>query len=426
MVKAVTEDTYSDGEMNLLDYLIVLAKYGRLIVFVSAAITIITYLCLFLSPNLYTSTARILPPGQNMTLSAQVLNSLGGVGIPGASASQGIGGMAAGLLGLESPAELYVGIMTGDTILDRIIARFNLQKRYHQKYIQNARDLLARMVNISVGKKDNLISIAVTDTDPKRAAEMANAFIAELDKLLRNLTAQEARNRLAFLEKERVRVNHNLTQAENVLRNFSVQKGVIQINAQAKGILEYIANLRAQIDAREVQVEVLRKQATPYNYDVVRLETEIKGLKDKLVAAENRYDPNCVGDVCLPTSKVPALGLEYLRLYREVKFQEALYQLYNQLVEVARLDIARSFPTIQVVDRALPPEQRSNRRLLPAVLAGIVACLMMVLVAFGLEHWQNTLQSAEEEERKKQLMKYIQQWQLEGNRFLNFFKFKKR
>jgi tyrosine-protein kinase Etk/Wzc len=422
MVKAVTEDTYSDGEINLLDYLIVLAKYGRLIVFVSAAITIITYLCLFLSPNLYTSTARILPPGQNMTLSAQVLNSLGGVGIPGASASQGIGGMAAGLLGLESPAELYVGIMTGDTVFDRIIERFHLQKRYHLKYIQNARDHLARMVDISVGKKDNLISIAVTDTDPKRAAEMANAFVGELDKLLRNLTAQEARNRLAFLEKERVRVNHNLTQAENVLSNFSVQKGVIQIDAQAKGILEYIANLRAQIDAREVQVEVLRKQATPYNYDVVRLETEIKGLKDKLTAAEKQYDPNCVGDVCLPTSKVPTLGLEYMRLYREVKFQEALYQLYTQLVEVARLDIARSFPTIQVVDRALPPEQRSNRRLLPAVLAGILACFMMVLVAFGLEHWQNTLQSAEEEKRKKQLMKYIQQWQFEGNRFLNFFK----
>jgi tyrosine-protein kinase Etk/Wzc len=424
MVSAVTEDPHRDDEVSLLDYLIVLAKHGRMIVIISIAVAILTYLYLFVSPNLYTSTARVLPPQENMTLSAQLLNILGGGSIPGAN--QGVGGIAASLLGLQSPAELYVGIMTGNTVFDRIIKRFHLQKLYHQKYLETTRKFLARRVSISVGKNDNLIYVRVTDNDPKRAAAMANAFIEESDKLLRSLAVQEAGNRLAFLEKERLRVNHDLAKAENVLTTFSEQKSVIQIDTQAKGALEYIARLRAQVDAQEVQVEVLRKQATPYNYDVVRMETEIKGLKDKLAAAEKNYDPTCIGDVCLPTSKMPTLGLEYMRLYRDVKFQEALYKLYTQLVEVARLDLARNFPRIQVVDRALPPEQRSNQRVLPTVLVGLITCFMMVFVAFGLENWQNRLPSAKEDGRKKQLMEYLQQWQLDVKRFLNFFKFKNR
>jgi tyrosine-protein kinase Etk/Wzc len=422
----VTKEISQEDETNLLGYLTVVAKYGRMIVLSSAAFAILTYLNLFLSPNQYTSTARLLPPQQNTTLSAQLLNGIGGGGIPGIGTNQGLGGMAAGFLGLESPAELYVGIMNGNTVFDRIIERFNLKKYYKQKYIETTRKSLARKVEITVGKKDNLISIKVTDDEPKRSAEMANAFTEELNKVLLNLSAQEARNRLAFLEKERLRVSHDLTAAENALKTFSEQKSVIQIDTQAKGALEYIARLRAEIDAKEVEIEVLRKQATPYNYDVVRLETEIRGLKDKLSAAEKRYDPTCLGDVCLPTSKVPAIGLEYMRLYREVKFQNALYQLYTQLAEVARLDIARNFPTVQVVDRALPPEVRSNRRLLPSMLAGIIACCMMVLVAFVLERWENAFQSTEEDRSKKQLMEYYQQWRLDVKRFLNFFKFKNK
>ena len=126
-------------------------------------------------------------------------------------------------------------------------------------------------------------------------------------------------------------------------------------------MLQYIAQLRAEIDAKEVQVQVMRQQATPYNYDVVRLETQVKGLKDKLQAAEKQWDQSCIGDVCLTTSKMPMLGLEYIRLYREVKYQETLNQLYTKMVEIARLDLVRDMAVVQVVDQALPPDKRSNR-----------------------------------------------------------------
>jgi len=114
-----------------------------------------------------------------------------------------------------------------------------------------------------------------------------------------------------------------------------------------------------------VQIQVLRQQATPSNYDVIRLETELKGLKDKLRTSEAQWDQVCAGDVCLPSSKVPALGLEYIRLYREAKFQEGLYQLFTKMAEIARLDMVKDVTVIQVLDRAKPPERRSNKRVIP-------------------------------------------------------------
>jgi tyrosine-protein kinase Etk/Wzc len=372
------------GHPHAVEYLILLARQWRLIVFTSVAATVLVYLVLFLLPNTYLATARLLPPQQNLTLSAQLLENLGGSPVPGKSGASGLGSMAAGFLGLKSTGDLYVGIMTGDTISDRIIKRFDLQKVYKARYPEDARLSLHRAAQIRASR-EGIIAIEVVDRDPKRVAAMANAYVEELGNLLQEMMVTEATGRLGFLEKEHSQANLNLAAAEETLRKFSEKNSLVQIDFQTKGALEYIANLRAAIDSKEVQIKVLRQQATPANYDVIRLETERKGLADKLQAAESQYDPNCITDVCLNTSKIPALGLEYLRLYRDLKFREALYQLYTKIVEIARLDLARGITTIQVVDQARPPEKKHNRRLIPALLAGMATFLLTVLIILGRE-----------------------------------------
>jgi capsule polysaccharide export protein KpsE/RkpR len=370
---------------------------------------VVTYLILLILPNKYTSKARLLPPQQNITMSGQLLSTLGGGGVPGAPMTGGgLAGMAPGFLGLKTPSDLYAAMLTGTTIFDRIIEQFNLRKRYKEKYIEGARKTLSKKAKIDA-QKDGMITIEITDRDPKRAAEMANAFVEELNKLLQGLAIQEAKSRMDFLERERLQTSQNLTKAENTLRTFSEQNNVIQIDTQTRGALEYIAQLRAEIDAKEVRVQVMRQQATPYNYDMVRLETEIKGLRDKLANAEKQHDQACAGDICLTTAKVPALGLEYMRLYREVKFQDALYQLYTKMVELARLDMVKDFALVQVVDQALPPEKKSNKRLLPTALAGIITCLMMIIIAFCREYWQHA-KAREENSRRLSLIRDNLKW----------------
>jgi capsule polysaccharide export protein KpsE/RkpR len=239
---------------------------------------------------------------------------------------------------------------------------------------------------------------------------MANAFIEELDKLLQAMAHNEAKERLIFLERELHQSSLKLVQAEEALRCFSEKSSVLQIDAQTRSMLEYIATLRATIDSREVQLLVLRQQATPMNYDLIRIETELKGLREKLRGAEAQEAKNLCGDSMIATGKVPSLGLEYLRLFRDVKFQEGQFQLYNKLVELARMDQVRTAAVIQVVDYALPPERRSNTRGRKALLAGGLIFFTMIFAAFIKEYWDQARIREEESKRMAILSQYLKPW----------------
>ena len=130
MDESISKAGIGDDEVLLMDYLLVLAKHSRMIIFISMAMTVLTFMILYFSPNLYTATARLMPPQQNMTLSAQILNSLSVGSSPGGGGMGGMGGAAASLLGLKSPGDIYIGILKGDTISDHMIQRFDLRNYF--------------------------------------------------------------------------------------------------------------------------------------------------------------------------------------------------------------------------------------------------------------------------------------------------------
>lgn len=424
-----------DKEVNLMQYLVILLKHSRMLVYSSMAVVIMTMLILQAIPNKYTAHAKLMLPQQNMTLSGQLLDQLGGSALSTSASSGGgaLGGLASGLLGLKSPGDLYVGILTGSTVFDRIIDLFKLRQYYRHWYslgepkLMDTREALANMVNIETGK-DGLISIEVTDEDPQMAAKMAAAFMTELDNLLKSLSCKEAKDRLAFLTEERKRTIRNLTKAEEALQKFSEKSNVVQIDAQTKEIIEYIAGLRAAIDAKEVQIQILRQQATPFNYDVIRLVTELKGLKEKLRVAEAQgVTVPQVGDVMIATGRLPALGLEYLRLFRDVKYQESLYQLYCKLVELAHLDQFRDFSVLQVVDQPLPPPDKKSKpkRVLISLLVGVGFFIILAFLTLLYEFWQKLAQSESEGPRVNQMHAYTQRWQQEFKKITSSFKRRK-
>jgi tyrosine-protein kinase Etk/Wzc len=425
MNEPVSKSPPSDDDVHLLDYLIFLAKYNRRLIFSALAVGALTYLILVFLPK-YTATAQLLPPQQNLTLSAQLLESLGGSGFVSKESAYSSATNLATMLGLKTPGELYVGMLISNAIFDRIIERFQLRKLYDKKYIEDVRKKLGKMAEINLGR-NGLISIEVTDENPQRAAEMANAFIEELDALLQKLARKEASERLAFLEKERTQANQRLAKAEEELRTFSEQSSVVQIDYQTKGMLEYISSLRAAVDSKEIQLQVLRQQATPFNYDLIRLETEIKGLKEKLRAAEEQESQTPTsGQSMIATSKVPALGLEYMRLYREAKFQEGLSQLYLKLVELARLDEVRVAAVVQIVDFARPPEKRSSQRLVPALAASIATFFIMIFILLIWEYCRGIPTREETARRLAILGDYLQPWSRSARRFFSVFKKSKK
>ena len=409
----MAKDT-KEGEVNLLDYVIILAKYSRKIIFSTLIIGMLTYGFLRLVTVQYTAVARFRPPQQNLTLSGNLLKGIGGSGLESYDMMGGMWGMASQMLGLKTGTELYVEILTGNTIYDRIIERFNLKERFQIKIIEYVRGKLDGMVFIKDEQK-GLISVEVTDKDPQFAAVMANAFVEELHNLLQGLTRQEAATHLGYLEEERAKATTNLAKAEVELRCFSEKSNVLQIDAQARQMIEYIARLRATIDFKEVELGVLRNKATPYNFDSQKLETEIKGLREKLRTIESEENTTALcSDVMLSAKRVPSLALEYLRLFREAKYQEGIYTLYCKLVELARIDQTRDSAIVYVVDKATPPTLKSKpkRTLVTLVVMGI-AFFLLLFFFFAKEYWLKLRESEANTERLDQLRSHLHEWDRE-------------
>ncbi len=162
------------------------------------------------------------------------------------------------------------------------------------------------------------------------------------------------------------------------------KSGLIQPGGQAQLQIETIAQTQAEISSREVQLAAMSQAATGQNPDVIRLRSEIDGLKEQLNRLENSGVKTGAGNVEIPTSKVPELTLTYIRKARDVKYHEALYELLLRQYESAKLDEARSAPLMQVVDYAVVPDTKSGPArtaltILAFIVGGMVGMIWVVV-----------------------------------------------
>ena len=387
-----------EDEINLFDYLIVLLKRKRLIMGITFGAAIITAIISLIMPPIYRAETKILPPQQGSSMATQFLSQLG-------SAAGLIGGAVGGAVGIKTPNDLYIGLLKSRLVLDGVIDRFKLMELYKTKSRENARRGLADTLKARDDKKSGIITIGVEDKDPKRAADMANAFVEELKNMNKGLAVTEAGQRRLFFEEQLKDTKEALIKAEDSMEGFQERTGAIKIDEQAKAVIEGIANLRAQIAAKEVGLKVMRTYATPQNPDIQRAEEELRGMREQLGRLETRsggHNP----DPLMPTGRIPALGTEYIRKLREFKYQEALYEILLKQYEAARLDEARDAAIIQVIEKAIPPEKRVKpKRKQMVMIATFSGLFFSVFAAFFMEYIEKLKSNPEDKVRLEAIKK---------------------
>jgi uncharacterized protein involved in exopolysaccharide biosynthesis len=365
-------------EPRLHDLALVLADHKRLLLGGPVAAALAAALIALLVPNMYTATARILPPQQQQSAAAALLGQLSGL-----AAASG------GSLALRSQSDMFVAMLKSRTVADNLVERFDLRGVYGENTVTDARRRLGWRTEVSNGR-DGVIRIDVEDRDPKRAADLANAYVAELESLTLKLTVSEAGQRRLFFEKQLLKAKSDLTEAEVALQRFQEKAGLIAPEAQASMTVSIAASLRAQVTAKEVQLSALRAFATKDNPDLVRTEEELATLREQLAKME-RDAGRLRGDVLVPVGRAPEVAGEYVQRYRDMKYFETLFQLLAKQYEIARIDEARDAVVVQVLDHAVMPEKKSGpMRSLIVALTALVTLFLAVPAAFALEAFRNS------------------------------------
>ncbi len=381
----------ADQEVSLLDLLIVVAKHKVLVLGLPAAAAAVSITISLLLPNIYTGTTKILPPQQTQSTSA-VLAQLGG-----------LAGLAGGAVpGLKNPNDLYVGMLKSRTVADNIIRRFDLNQLYDKKYQSETRKRLEKETTIVAGK-DGIITVEVEDEDPKRAADLANAYVDELFKLTTVLAVTEASQRRLFFERQLDLARVSLVKAETEARKALEQGGLAAVDAQGRTTVETAARLRAQISVKEVQIGAMRTFASEGNPELKLAQQEIEVMKRELARSEGTTGNKTVQAVAEKGS-----GIDNLGLLRNVKYYETMYGLLAQQYESAKIDEAKDSAIIQVMDKAIEPDRKSKpRRWLIVVLSTLVAGLLSALCAFVLEAIANAKSDPEQSQRLTRLKEYL-------------------
>ncbi|MGA8108431.1 MAG: Wzz/FepE/Etk N-terminal domain-containing protein [Acidobacteriaceae bacterium] len=367
-----------DDEISLLDLLIILAERKRTILLVTAACAILSIGVSLLLPNEYTATVVLLPPQQNSSLGAALASQLGSLG----SMAQ----LAGSSLGIKNPNDMYVAMLKSETVEDGMIRDFALQREYHEKLLSDARKALEKRAGIDGTGKDGLIRVSMEDRNPERAAQLANGYVGEFRKLSQNLAITEASQRVLFFGQQMEQAKDNLANAEEALKQTEQTTGLIQLDSQARALIESAASLRAQIAAKEVQIQAMQTYATGENAQLVEAQQELDGLRTQLARLGGSEEgPN---SLLVPKGKVPEAGLEYVRRLRDVKYYETIFDILARQFEVAKLDQAKEGALVQVVDPAIVPDRKSSpKRTIIVVVSTVAGFFLGILVALFQMAW---------------------------------------
>ena len=378
------EDRESQVEkVNIYSYLAILVAYRRFIFLNLVGVCLIVALLSFLLPTWYRATTTVLPPGGEAALGLGVPSSLLGAA-SGFATSLSLPFMA-------TPSDIVAAILRSRAVGEAVIREEQLMEVYRTESMEKALGELFSRVKIEV-TPEGLISLSYEDKDRVRAAAVANRFMEQSDRIGRETSASQAKSARIFIEERLTQTQEELARSEENLRSFQEENKTILLDDQMRASIEKAAELKARMVSAQIELNVLSKTMSPSHPGIRSLRSEIDELRRQLEIQErgkDEEDPESKTVLDVPFSEVPALSLKLARLTREVKIQEGIFELLTQQYEQYKIQETKDTPTLQVLDRAVPPERRARpRRALLVVLSGILSLFVSMTFIFGLEYFK--------------------------------------
>lgn len=313
-------------------------------------------------PRPYVARTRIVP--QDTSASAASTTAL--LGALGGSA-QSIGSL---LTGGRPSNDLYLIIGRSDSVKADVIRRLAMVGPKAPFRTQRSAMLwLGRHVDVRL-LLGGVMEIETELYDPVRARETTAVYSAAIGAHLARYGRQIISNKRRIVQ-ERIRdASERVARAEADLTNFRRSYNIAEPEQQLGAALSQRAGLEAQLKAKQVQYQTLSQLRGPESAEILALRSDIAALEQQIARSTRPTSelggPNVAG--------LTAIQLRYLDLYRNLRFQQAMYEVYQRSAEQVAVEslAAESASYVQTIDPAHIDAERHYNVWAIALLATII------------------------------------------------------
>jgi uncharacterized protein involved in exopolysaccharide biosynthesis len=379
-------DATDSIEIPLTDILLAIWQRRRWLAKIIGLGFLIAICVALLISNQYTSTAQLMPPDSQALSNTSMLSALAGTDSIGPS-------LAGGLMSARTPGGTFIGILDSQTAQDDIINRFDLRRVYHCKFYIDARNKLTEKTTIAEDKKSGIISISVTDRDPNRARDIAEAYVEELDKLVNSLSTSSARREREFLEQRLKSIKTDLDASSVALSQFSSHNATLNPQSQGQALFESATRLQGELITAQSEMSGLKAMYSDDNVRVREARARVDELQSQLRKMGSiggiADGADLKADQSYPSIReLPILGVTYSDLYRKMVMQGTLYETLTKQYELAKVQEAKEIPPIKVLDEPDVPERKSSpHRMMIVVLGFVLSALAGIIWILASVLW---------------------------------------
>ncbi|MHB0896088.1 MAG: GumC family protein [Spirochaetales bacterium] len=378
-----------EDEISLVDLAATLWRRKWLIVAVTAIAAVLSVVYALSKPNMFTATSTMLPiSGSSSSMLSQYagLASLAGVSLPGASASD--------------PTVKLQAILNSRSFAEKLVTEMNLvpvliehpEKIKGTTPLRIATDSLQKgILSVSVDAKTSLIKISAKTKDPTLSRDIANKAVdlIQADLVARTLSASG--KNIVLLEQQVADQEQKVRTAQNKLTAYQRKNKLVAPEAQSAGGLQLYQTLIQQKITMEIEISRLGSALSADNPKLVAAQTQLDAVKKQIADFEKTG-----GGVGPSMSQAPATMMEYANLTAELELATKIYGGLLSGLENMRLQEASDKLFVEVIDRAVAPEKKSEpSRSMICVVGTMAGAFLSVLLAFVLDAMKKLLADPE-------------------------------
>ncbi len=372
----------TSDKVNLIDFLTFLFRWRRFLALFIGLIVIVTVIFSLIIPSRYTATSTLFPSqDQSLDMSSFISSKLAGL--------PGVAGFAAQMGSL--PGEIYLTILRSRSMSEAVIDTFALRDvwKMNDVPIEDVIEKLSGCTKFQYDLRDGTVTIGATCRDPKMASEMANFYAHELDRRNQELKSQKATFEKAFIAGRLEDSRQRMEILEDSMRSFQQRTGILDVEEQVKATIRTAAELEVLRLEAELELTLAQEMMPADNPLVEELQRKVAGVRKQMRRLVDRHQQDAEDKLILSLNDASIHGATYLKLLRDITVQEFLYQFLVQQYEQARIAEVRRTPTMQAIDRAVPPTKRSwPKRGIMVVAAAAAAFVFAIAIALILDNYR--------------------------------------